>query len=610
MDTKTRSLIDTFARNAIHLHGVTVVAAAESKDTGAPYTHKRYLKSLDGTRFMYVAVAINQLNNEFIRLVDFGRDAKEMSTKDRSTWITKARHRLGELGEVFERIDNIGLSTISFYSGVIINVTYKMSRFVDSQWDGNAGAWLNYLDLTSTRNNVVKDIRSIQKEAKERGITDHKIEALAETCKLSSTGYSMKRASVVGSSVVAAEKPTINVHSRELLAVVEFVSYLGDLGCLKDMVLHSVAGNAWTKLHKIPKPVLTAFDDALKTYKYIKGKKSKDGTRYVVTPVGESLLRRTPAYTSAKASVAMASDYTNIDLQDAYKEFRSVMTSPTVGEAIKKLWKFGVKAVSWYMDAQGGPVAIGDAIAAILEFEGELKEFGAKVKKLGVGQKTYNIMFKFLEADKKAFNEFRKTQKARASVATAKGSSKKWMQDVSKSMEESGSKGSLHRYFKIPEDETIPMQLLKDTLKKPNISEKTRKRIQLAITFKQYAKTKGRKATAAAKPTVPPLTKWKLTSAGNGDHLKYVWAVKPGRNFIEMYAIGSEWRVVINHMDVVPGFEFLKAKTSTYGTALYVRREHGELYLSPAAYPFSSPEEALKALKLALANEAAEQAKA
>lgn len=173
-----------------------IVTAAESKDTGAPYTHKRYLKSLDGTRFMYVAVAINQLDNELVRLVSFGRDAKEMSTKERSTWITKALHRLGELGEVFERIDNIGLLKISFYSGDIANATDKMSRFVDSQWDGNADAWLNVIrGLTSAKRNLVKDVRSILKEAKDRGIKEHKIEALAETCKLASTGYSMKRAS-------------------------------------------------------------------------------------------------------------------------------------------------------------------------------------------------------------------------------------------------------------------------------------------------------------------------------------------------------------------------------------------------------------------------------
>ena len=172
-----------------------IVTAAESKDAGAPYTHKRYLKSLDGTRFMYVAVAINQLDNESIRLISFGRDAKEMSTKERSTWITKALHRLVELGEVFEHIDNIGLLTISLYSGVIANVTDKMSRFVGSQWDGNADAWFNVIKGLSIRNNIVKDIRSIQKESDRRGITDNKIETLAETCKLSSTGYSMKRAS-------------------------------------------------------------------------------------------------------------------------------------------------------------------------------------------------------------------------------------------------------------------------------------------------------------------------------------------------------------------------------------------------------------------------------
>ena len=255
----------------------------------------------------------------------------------------------------------------------------------------------------------------------------------------------------------------------------------GKLDCYAHVGQYSIAHIDYYREETKPaKP--SEYASLLKELKGLYEKGTDAVTLKVITKFPDaSGLKSYKAALEAKASVATASDYTNIDLQHAYKEFRSVMASPTVGEAIKKLWKFGVKAMSWYVDAQGGPVDIGDSIAAILEFEGELKEFGAKVKKLGVGQKTYNIMFKFLEADKKAFNEFRKTQKAKASVATAAGSSKKWMQEVSKSIEQHGTKNSLHRYFKIPEDETIPLTMLKRTLKKPGISSKTKHRILFAL---------------------------------------------------------------------------------------------------------------------------------
>jgi hypothetical protein len=70
----------------------------------------------------------------------------------------------------------------------------------------------------------------------------------------------------------------------------------------------------------------------------------------------------------------------------------------------------------------------------------------------------------------------------------------KWIQDVSKEMDESGTKGALHRYFKIPEAETIPLSTLKDALKNPKISEKTRKRIQFALNMRKINK----KVTAKA----------------------------------------------------------------------------------------------------------------
>ena len=87
-------------------------------------------------------------------------------------------------------------------------------------------------------------------------------------------------------------------------------------------------------------------------------------------------------------------------------------------------------------------------------------------------------------------------------LKTKSGSSKataaeKWMQKVSKSIEQHGTKNSLHHYFKIPEGETIPLTLLKRTLKKPGISSKTKHRILFALNARKARH--GKKSAAAAK---------------------------------------------------------------------------------------------------------------
>lgn len=75
-------------------------------------------------------------------------------------------------------------------------------------------------------------------------------------------------------------------------------------------------------------------------------------------------------------------------------------------------------------------------------------------------------------------------------VVTAKTVSKpkKWIQEVTKSMEKKGTSGALHRYFNIPEDETIPLSVLKTAMKNPKTSEKTRKRIQFALNMRGLKK--------------------------------------------------------------------------------------------------------------------------
>lgn len=71
-------------------------------------------------------------------------------------------------------------------------------------------------------------------------------------------------------------------------------------------------------------------------------------------------------------------------------------------------------------------------------------------------------------------------------VVTSKSASpKKWIQKVTKSMEKKGTEGALHRYFKIPEDETIPLSLMRAAMKDPKTSEKTRKRIQFALNMRK-----------------------------------------------------------------------------------------------------------------------------
>lgn len=71
-------------------------------------------------------------------------------------------------------------------------------------------------------------------------------------------------------------------------------------------------------------------------------------------------------------------------------------------------------------------------------------------------------------------------------VVTAKSAKpKKWIQEVTKSMEKKGTEGALHRYFKIPEGETIPVGLMKKAMKDPKTSEKTRKRIQFALNMRK-----------------------------------------------------------------------------------------------------------------------------
>lgn len=131
----------------------------------------------------------------------------------------------------------------------------------------------------------------------------------------------------------------------------------------------------------------------------------------------------------------------------------------------------------------------------------------------------------------------------------------KWMQDVSKQMTDDGTKGALHRYFKIPEGETIPTKLLRDTLKK-NISERTRKRIQLTLTFR------GEKVTALVASSKPRLPAFKDfdTFGSSSDYQKTDRAASYramlGHSYVEIDEVKpGRWVVKTWAMNDIPGFE-------------------------------------------------------
>lgn len=78
-------------------------------------------------------------------------------------------------------------------------------------------------------------------------------------------------------------------------------------------------------------------------------------------------------------------------------------------------------------------------------------------------------------------------------VIAKEAKSRKWIQKVTKTMEKKGTEGALHRYFNIPEGETIPVKLMRDALDDEHISDKTRKRIQFALNMRKISKKRAKK---------------------------------------------------------------------------------------------------------------------
>lgn len=141
---------------------------------------------------------------------------------------------------------------------------------------------------------------------------------------------------------------------------------------------------------------------------------------------------------------------------------------------------------------------------------------------------------------------------AAAMVTAASG--KKWIQDVAKKMEEKGTKGALHRYLGIPENETIPKALLEKTLKDPKISETTRKRVMFALNMAKVGKhVKSGKPVTAMATIVPPLSQWEVKH--KRDFVAYHWkfGIPSARE-----KVAKPWQVVItdtqNQFDPINGF--------------------------------------------------------
>lgn len=141
---------------------------------------------------------------------------------------------------------------------------------------------------------------------------------------------------------------------------------------------------------------------------------------------------------------------------------------------------------------------------------------------------------------------------AAAMVTAASG--KKWIQDVAKKMEEKGTKGALHRYLGVPENETIPKALLEKTLKDPKISETTRKRVMFALNMAKVGKhVKSGKPVTAMATIVPPLSQWEVKH--KRDFVAYHWkfGIPSARE-----KVAKPWQVVItdtqNQFDPINGF--------------------------------------------------------
>lgn len=167
-----------------------IVTAAESKDTGAPYSSKRYLKSLDDKRFVYVAAAVVKLDIIATKLTRFGFDAKDMTAKERKQWVDNIIPQLSTLKLILERSE-YAVHAISKSHDEAVGRTYdKLFKFDTDTWDGNGSTWIDVIaGINNDKLDIAQDLRKLRKEAIARGINFKDIEEAARFGKFSLVRY-------------------------------------------------------------------------------------------------------------------------------------------------------------------------------------------------------------------------------------------------------------------------------------------------------------------------------------------------------------------------------------------------------------------------------------
>ena len=184
------SLAADLEKNGI---GFRVVAAQEAVDTGAPYSRKRFLKSLDAKRLTYVGVALSQLNTLAENIEAFGKEAADLDSKKLGKHTKALRSRIVTLEDAFEQIDNIGLQAVTSYSGILRRVYNHIIKLEEQRWSGAHEDWYMATEtLLIWRMVIVKELKKVLAEAKTRNskLVDE-IQKLAKTGKLSATNYSV-----------------------------------------------------------------------------------------------------------------------------------------------------------------------------------------------------------------------------------------------------------------------------------------------------------------------------------------------------------------------------------------------------------------------------------
>lgn len=167
-----------------------IVVAAESKDTGAPYSRKRYLKSLDGTRFMYVAASIVKLDILATKLTRFGFDAKDMTAEERKHWVDNIIPQLSTLKLILQRSEYASKAISQAYSNDVGRTYDKLFKFDTDTWNGDNLTWIDLIaSINNAKIDIAHDMRKVRAEANARRIKFSVIESAAKFGKFSLVRY-------------------------------------------------------------------------------------------------------------------------------------------------------------------------------------------------------------------------------------------------------------------------------------------------------------------------------------------------------------------------------------------------------------------------------------